>query len=111
MACGCVTRSRLRGHSAYCLNSAEISTRDPSPLVREYFDAFVIGLDRHALQADHLKLLFVLVEEVVVGGVRHERLVTHIGGDGAAGCWGSSAGGVQALDEGGLAHAPTSRRP
>ena len=46
--------------------------------------------------------LFLSVEEVVVGGVRYERLLAHITGDGAAGEWGESTAGVEALDESGF---------
>src|SRR5713226_8606249 len=68
------TGSRLRGHGASCLNhhSAAISTAGPSPLAA--------GL--------------ALAEEVVVGGVRNERLLTHVGGGGAAGSRSRSPVGV-----------------
>jgi hypothetical protein len=46
--------------------------------------------------------LFLSVEEVVVGGVRHERLLAHIAGDGAAGEGSESTAGVEALDESGF---------
>lgn len=41
-------------------------------------------------------------EEEVVGRVRHQRLLTHIGGDGATGSWSRSPVGIQTLDEAGL---------
>lgn len=68
-------------------------------------------LDGDALQAGHLKWLFVLAEEVIVGGVRNERWLTHIGGGGAAGRWGGSPGGVQTLDEADLDHEFTASWP
>jgi hypothetical protein len=51
--------------------------------------------------------LFVPVEEVVVGGVRHERLLPHIAEHGATGCGGRSSLGVQTLNERGLSQEVT----
>ena len=39
-------------------------------------------------------------EEKVVGGIRHEGLVAHVGRHKASGSWSGSAVGVKALDEG-----------
>jgi len=66
--------SRLRGHGASCLkyHLPAISTAGPS--------LFAAGL--------------VLAEEVVVGGVRNEHLLTHVGGGGAAGSRSRSPLGV-----------------
>jgi hypothetical protein len=47
-------------------------------------------------------LLFVRLEEVVVGGVRHQRLLPHIIEHGATRSGGRSSLGVQALDKRGL---------
>jgi hypothetical protein len=47
-------------------------------------------------------VLFVRLEEVVVGGVRHKRLLPHIIEHGATRSGGRSSLGVQTLDERGL---------
>ena len=62
------------------------------------------------LSATESDALLIAMEEVVVGGVRHERLLTHIGGHGAT-CIGSrSSLGVQTLDECGFGQEVTASR-
>src|SRR5437879_6316074 len=65
------------------------------------------------LRRQGVKCLFVLAEEVVVGSVRHEPLVTDISGLPAAVgvVGGRSSVGVQALDEGGFRHDFAARWP
>ncbi len=58
-----------------------------------------------------MKQLFALPEEIVVGGVRYERLITDIGGGGTTVGGGRSPFGVQALDEGGFSHDSAARWP
>jgi hypothetical protein len=47
-------------------------------------------------------VLILSMEEVVIGGVGHKRLLSNIAERGATGIGGRSSIGVQTLDEGGL---------
>ena len=71
----------------------DTDTARPWRQVVEYFDAFIIGLTATPSKQT-LKWLFVLAEEVVVGSVRHEDLLTYVRGGRAAGSRSRSPVGV-----------------